>query len=75
MLLPDNMQPEVSIYYNGAMVLKELQSSTANSVIDIYQIVKEKYEMTFPIFLLSLDWLYLINVATMDEKGDIILCS
>lgn len=23
MLLPENMQPEVSIYYNGAMVLKD----------------------------------------------------
>ena len=67
MLLPENMQPEVSIYYNGAMVL--------NTVIDIYQVVKEKYEMSFPIFLLSLDWLYLIDVAVMDEKGDIKLCS
>ena len=27
------------------------------------------------IFLLSLDWLYLIDVAVMDEKGDIKLCS
>lgn len=69
MLLPENMQPEVSIYYNGAMVLKELQNSTSNSVIDIYQVVKEKYEMSFPIFLLSLDWLYLIDVAVMDERG------
>lgn len=75
MLLPENMQPEVSIYYNGAMVLKELQNSISNSVIDIYQVVKEKYEMSFPIFLLSLDWLYLIDVAVMDEKGDIKLCS
>ena len=57
------------------MILKELKSSISNSTIDIYQIVREKYEMTFPIFLLSLDWLYLINVASVDEKGDIILCS
>lgn len=75
MLLPENMQPEVSIYYNGAMVLKELQESGSMSVIDIYQIVKDKYEMSFPIFLLSLDWLYLMNVAIMDAKGDIQLCS
>lgn len=75
MLLPENMQPELSIYYNGAMVLNELQQGTSKSVIDIYQIVKEKYDMSFPIFLLSLDWLYLINVAVMDEKGDIQLCS
>ena len=75
MLLPENMQPEISIYYNGAMILKELKSSISNSTIDIYQIVREKYAMTFPIFLLSIDWLYLINIASIDEKGDIILCS
>ena len=75
MLLPENMQPEISIYYNGAMILKELKSSISNSTIDIYQIVREKYAMTFPILLLSLDWLYLINIASIDEKGDIILCS
>lgn len=75
MLLPENIQPEISIYYNGAMVLKELRNSTSNSVIDIYQVVKEKYEMSFPIFLLSLDWLYLTDIAVIDEKGDIQLCS
>lgn len=75
MLLPENIKPEVSIYYNGAMVLKALQENNLKSVIDVYQIVKEKYEMTFPIFILSLDWLYLTDVAFMDEKGDIQLCS
>lgn len=75
MLLPENIQPEISIYYNGAMVLKELRNNTSNSVIDIYQVVKEKYEMSFPIFLLSLDWLYLTDIAVIDEKGDIQLCS
>ena len=30
MLLPENMQPEISIYYNGAMILKELKSSISN---------------------------------------------
>ena len=25
MLLPDNMQPELSIYYNGSLVLGELK--------------------------------------------------
>ena len=27
MLLPDNMQPELCIYYNGAMILKELKET------------------------------------------------
>lgn len=76
MLLPESVQPELSIYYNGAMVLKELQESDdERSVIGIYQKVKEKHGMTFPVFLLSLDWLYLTNVAIVDQKGEIQLCS
>ena len=75
MLLPDNIQPELCIYYNGALVLKELQSNSVQLIIDLYQRVKEKYDMSFPIFTLSLDWLYLIDVAKSNEKGEIELCS
>lgn len=75
MLLPDNIQPELSIYYNGALVLKELQDNSVKLIIDLYQSVKEKHDMSFPTFTLSLDWLYLINVAKSNEKGEIELCS
>ncbi|MEY8320271.1 ABC-three component system middle component 6 [Lachnospiraceae bacterium 46-61] len=72
MLLPDNMQPELSIYYNGALVLKELKEMGSLSVMALYQSVKNK--MSFPIFILCLDWLYLIDVAQINERGDIELC-
>ncbi len=72
MLLPDNMQPELSIYYNGALVLKELKEMGSLSVMALYQNVKNK--MSFPIFILCLDWLYLIDVAQINERGDIELC-
>ena len=42
MLLPDNMQPELSIYYNGALVLKELKEMGSLSVMALYQNVKNK---------------------------------
>lgn len=74
MLLPDNIQPELSIYYNGALILKELNEKSTQLIIDLYQIVKEKYDMTFPIFTLSLDWLYLVDVAKSNDKGEIELC-
>lgn len=75
MLLPDNIQPELSIYYNGALVLKEINENPSKQLIGIYQSVKEKYEMSFSIFALSLDWLYLCNIAKANEKGELILCS
>jgi hypothetical protein len=75
MLLPDNIQPELCIYYNGALVLQELQNNSVQLIIDLYHSVKEKYDMSFPIFTLSLDWLFLIDVAKSNEKGEIELCS
>ena len=36
MLLPDNIHPELSIYYNGALVLSELQKQNKQSIINLY---------------------------------------
>ncbi|MBU3087158.1 hypothetical protein KPL42_01495 [Clostridium gasigenes] len=75
MLLPDNINPELSIYYNGAMVLEELQRTLVVELIDLYQIVRNKVGMSFSTLLLSLDWLYLIGIAKLNEKGEVELCS
>ena len=75
MLLPDNMQPELCIYYNGAMILKELKETERQTIFSLYQRIKEKREMSFSTFILCLDWLYLIQVAQVNEKGEIELCS
>lgn len=75
MLLPDNIHPENSIYYNGALVLQLLQQYKRIELIELYLLVKEKQDMSYPILVLCLDWLYLLNVATINKKGEIYLCS
>jgi hypothetical protein len=75
MLLPDNIHPEHSIYYNGSIVLAELNEKSKLQIMDLYQRVKERNGMSFPIFILSLDWLYLIDVAQINSEGVVELCS
>lgn len=75
MLLPDNIHPEQSIYFNGSFVLQELQKKSKQNLLDLYQNVKEQRNMTFPVFILCLDWLFLLNVALLDDSGEIELCS
>ena len=75
MLLPDNIHPELSIYYNGSIVLTELKSNSSQQMLDLYQHVKDRNNMSFPTFILSLDWLYLIEVAKINENGWVELCS
>lgn len=73
MLLPANIRPEDSIYYNGAIVLDILRKKKKISVIDLYCHLREQYKMSFAIFLLSIDWLYLIDCVVV-KNGKVELC-
>lgn len=75
MLLPDNIHPKNSIYYNGAFVLQELQKNGSQKLFDLYQNVRQQHDLSFSIFILCLDWLFLINVAESKNKDEIKLCS
>jgi hypothetical protein len=74
MLLPDNIHPENTIYYNGAFVLKELQKKPDQKLLDLYESARRVKDMSFPIFILCLDWLFLLNVVEMDNKDNVKLC-
>jgi len=75
MLLPDNIHPENSIYYNGAFVIEALKDKISCEMLDSYQEVIIKKPMSFSVFILCLDWLYLLEVAKINLKGEIELCS
>ena len=75
MLPPDNIHPEQSIFFNASFVLRELLLSRKQDMIDLYQQVTEKKKMTFPIFLLCLDWLFLLSILQTNKDGTIELCS
>ncbi len=74
MLLPDNIHPELSIYYNASIILSELNRVPNQKIIDLYYNVKGKKEMTFSLFVLCLDWLYLLQVAQINERGIVEKC-
>lgn len=74
MLLPDNIHPELSIYYNGYVILTELEKKTEQMLLELYYNVKKSNDMSFSVFVLSLDWLYLIQLAQISEKGVVRKC-
>jgi hypothetical protein len=75
MLLPEDIHPENSIYYNGAFVLQVLQKRKTQHLLHLYQTVKKQRNMTFPVFVLCLDWLFLIDAAVLNDKSEVELCS
>ena len=74
MLLPDNIHPELSIYYNSSIILRELEKIPSQKIMALYHHVKKESEMSFSLFILSLDWLYLIQAAQINEEGVVQKC-
>ena len=74
MLLPDNIHPENSIYFNASLVLETLQEFGKLDMLELYQNVTKNKKMSFPVYILCLDWLYIINVAELNQ-GKVKLCS
>ena len=75
MLLPDNIHPEQSIYFNGAFVLQALREHRVMDLLDLYMSTQTYRQMTMPVFVLCLDWLFLLNLVSLNEQGGVELCS
>ncbi len=69
MLLPDNIHPQLSVFYSGAMVLEEFKNTNVYEIDVLFSIVKEKHSMSLSTFILSMDWLYLVDAVVVDEEG------
>lgn len=74
MLLPDNIKPEYSIYYVGCIIIEKLKNKTY-SLLDLFQSLNELNDVSFSLYSLALDWLYLIDMAEINDSGEIVLCS
>lgn len=74
MLLPDNIKPEYSIYYVGSIIIEKLKNKTY-SLLDLFQSLNELNDVSFSLYSLALDWLYLIDMAEINNSGEIVLCS
>jgi len=74
MLVPDNIHPEQTIYFNGAFVLKAIQEHRVIDMLDLYIQTTAKREMSMPVFVLCFDWLFLLNLVTLSDNGEVKLC-
>jgi len=56
-------------------ILKVLQKQKKQHLLDLYQAVKQQRNMSFAVFVLCIDWLFLIDVAVLNDKSEVELCS
>ena len=77
MLIPKNISPDECIYYKATFVIKVLLEGEKLTVSELFCAVNRNCKMSFYVFLLCLDWLYLIGSIKYnnDPLPKIILCS
>ena len=75
LLIPDNIHPEQKIYFNGAFVLKAIKENRVMDMLDLYIQTTSEQKMSMPVFVLCLDWLFLLNLVTLNDHGKVELCS
>lgn len=77
MILPRDIKPEDSLYFIGGQLLKTIKKKSTKEfdLLDLYQDhTNENYECSFNQYLLAIDWLYLLNLVSLNEKGQLEKC-
>lgn len=76
MLLPKDINPNNTLYLNGAYAIEAI-NTFENKLIDffeLYEKLNKKKEISFRMFIFTLDWLYLIGGIEHGEDGKIKRC-
>jgi len=76
MIASSNVHPERDIYYLGAKVIEILSISDKNNwdYIELFEFFKQKHKIEFKLFILCLDWLFIINAIEKNIDGEIRKC-
>jgi len=74
MLLPENIHPVNSLYFNGSFVLHALKKTGEVSMLDLFTETRKFRDMQMPLFVLSLDWLFLANLVYFNDRGNVVPC-
>ena len=66
-----DINPRRQLYYTGALVLNILNENKNGSIslMDAFQKLHEKEQVSFNLFSLTLDWLFILNTIVIDREG------
>ena len=74
MILNQNSNPDRQIYYLGARLLEIIPPNNPIVFFDAYQALQDIEKISMPLFLLIVDWLYLLGAIKL-EQGQLLRCS
>ena len=75
MLLLNRSHPEKSLYVIGAFLIEKLCQYTGSfSAVDLFEEHVEELSVSFPQFLLTLDWLFMTGLIKQTPDGKLEKC-
>ena len=76
MIVSKDINPERDFYYLGAKVIEIISSFEENKInfFDVYEKLNTSEKISFNLYTLTLDWLYIIGAINKFEKGNIVKC-
>jgi hypothetical protein len=73
MLLPEDIHPMNTLYFNGAVILQALLSLEEASMMELFMESRKTIAVSMSLFVLSLDWLFLSECITRNQEGRYVL--
>jgi hypothetical protein len=76
MIASSNIHPERDIYYLSAKIIEILSVSDKDDCdyMELFKKLKQKCNIEFKLFILCLDWLFIVNVIEKKWNGEIKKC-
>jgi pantothenate kinase len=76
MLLSSDVHPTNDIYYVGSQLLALLDrfETLEWEIIDLYQESKSAYALSYGLFSLAIEWLYLLGALDLCKEGRLHRC-
>ncbi len=67
MIVSKDTNPKLSLFYLGGLILSELDSSSNIDLLELYKALQEKTDISFKLFILTLDFLFLLEIQTLNR--------
>lgn len=75
MIVTSDISPERNLYFLGGKILEKLSKDETIDSLLVFENLRENFGISFPLYMYTLDWLYLANLIELTPNGDIKLCS
>ena len=71
MIIDRDNNPSRNLYYLGALVIEILKESPGDNIdlFDTFQKILEREKISMKLFVLTLDWLYILGVVELKSGG------